>query len=222
MQNIGQFISIEGGEGVGKSTFCKNLKKKLEDRNQKVYLTREPGGTALGMKIREMFLNPPEQKTIHPHSELLLVLASRSQNVVENIIPKLKLGYTVICDRFLDSTTLYQSYLGGIEQAKVKYINDFASAGLVPDITFLLDCSVETSLNRLKQRSMSMGENGKLDKLNRFDELDYSAHTKIRDGFLDIAKSHPNRIHVLDASLSQAEIIHLTLSHLETLKTKLQ
>ena len=188
------FITFEGGEGCGKSLQTKNLYRKLVNLALPVLLIHEPGGTPLGEKIRYL-LKKSCDIPVAPLSELLLFNASRSQLVVDVILPALKDGKIVICDRFTDSTVAYQSFARGLDIKTVNSINAAASHGLKPDITFLLDVAPEVGLARKKA-----GANDRFEK----EALDF--HRKVRDGFLKIAQEKPQRWVKIDASLSPKEV----------------
>ncbi|SNZ06579.1 dTMP kinase [Persephonella hydrogeniphila] len=185
----GYFITFEGIEGAGKSTQSVMLHNHLLQNNKKVVLTREPGGTKTGKKIREILLSHTEE-IFPPLAELFLYEADRSIHINNLIKPKLKEGFYVICDRFTDSTLAYQGYARGLDINKVKEMNSIATEGIKPDITFLIDIPVEEGLKRIsKEREKDRIEN---------EELHF--HRKIREGFLKIAEEEKNRIVVLDGT----------------------
>jgi len=182
----GVFITFEGIEGAGKSTQAKKLKEYLEYIGKKVILTREPGGTKIGLKIREIVLSHWDE--IFPNiAELLLYEADRNIHIYNVIKPKLKEGYIVISDRFTDSTVAYQHFARGIDRNIVDYLNNLATDGLKPDITFLIDIPVSESLKRLKDK-------------DRIEQEDITFHQKLREGFLKIAEEEKDRFIILDGT----------------------
>ena len=188
------FITFEGGEGCGKSLQSKFLSRKLENLALSVVLIHEPGGTPLGDKIRYLLKHSCDIP-VTPLSELLLFNASRSQLMADVIQPALREGKIVICDRFTDSTLAYQSFGRGLDFKTVDRINDVASQGLKPDLTFLLDIPPEAGLARKKA-----GVN------DRFEQDSLEFHRKVRAGFLQLSTASPERWVVIDASLSVKEI----------------
>ncbi|PID28479.1 MAG: dTMP kinase [Candidatus Cloacimonadota bacterium] len=190
----GIFITFEGIEGCGKSTQAKLLKKYLENNSKKVFLTREPGGPGISEKIRSLLLDKNLTEML-PETELLLFMASRVQHTGEWIIPKLKKGEIVISDRYSDSTLAYQGGARRINQDIIKKINDFASYGLVPDITFLIDLPAETGLGRIVKSDA-----------DRLESESIEFHKNVRKEFLYAAKSAPERFVVIDGKQSVEEI----------------
>jgi len=188
------FITFEGGEGSGKSVQARALYKRLLLSAVPVLLTHEPGGTPCANKIGR-WLKWAEVKDISPLTELLLFNASRAQLVSEVIRPNLKHGMVVICDRYADSTTAYQSYGRGLDLAMVETINDTATQGLKPDLTVLLDIPVEEGLARKRVK-----------KQDRFEQEEIAFHQRVREGYLKLAANDPRRWLVVDASQSKAKI----------------
>ncbi len=187
------FITFEGGEGCGKSSQARALYRRLSQLAIPALLTHEPGGTPPGKKIGHWL---KWQKTdISPLTELLLFNASRAQLVAEVIQPNLKDGKIVICDRYADSTTAYQSYGRGLDLEMVKAINNTATQGLKPDLTVLLDISAETGLARKRA-----------EKQDRFEREALAFHQRVRDGYLKLAANDPERWLVVDATQSKAKI----------------
>jgi len=199
------FITFEGGEGCGKSVQAKALYKRLSQIAIPVVLTREPGGTAFGRKTGR-WLKWTEGTDISPLTELLLFNASRAQLVTQVIQPNLESGKVVICDRYADSTTAYQSYGRGLDLEMVMAINNAATWGLKPDLTVLLDISAEEGLARKRGK-----------KQDRFEREDIAFHQRVREGYLKLAANDPQRWLVIDASQSKrkiAEIIWQRVSQL--------
>ena len=192
----GIFITFEGIEGCGKTTQAHLLAGYLEEQGYKVLKTREPGGTEISEAVREILLSNDFVK-MHPHTEVLLYLASRAQHINDKIKPSLNKGKAVICDRFSDSTMAYQGYARGISKGLIKSMNNFATTGIKPDLTLYIDIDVGVGLKRAHIRS------GKKDRLEMEKR---SFHDKVRSGYLAIARKEPGRIKVIKGSASIAEI----------------
>ena len=188
------FITFEGGEGSGKSVQAKALYKRLSQLAIPVVLTHEPGVTSLGKKIAR-WLKWEQDMDISPIAELLLFNVSRAQLVTEVIRPNLEGGKVVISDRYADSTTAYQSYGRGLDLAMVRAVNNAAIQGLNPELTILLDMSVETGLARKRGK-----------KQDRFEQEDIAFHRRVREGYLKLATEEPERWLVVDASQSKSKI----------------
>ena len=180
----GKFITFEGSEGCGKSTQSRMLSRYLKGRGCKVVYIREPGGTKISEKIREILLNPKNKK-ISANCEMLLYMAARVQIVEEVIRPALLDGKIVICDRFLDSTVVYQGFGLGIDIQLIKKMGIFATGGLKPHLTILLDLPVRDGL---KKRGSSK---------DRIERRPYSYHLRVRKGYLKLAAQETNRIKVI-------------------------
>ncbi len=194
----GLFITFEGGEGSGKSTQISALKKRLEATGREVVETREPGGTQLGESIRHLLQHDGSGEGMSAESELLLFSASRAQHVRELIAPALTAGKIVLCDRFLDSTAIYQGVARAIDANQVKAINEFAVGLTKPDLTILIDLSPEVGLARVRARS-----NGEFDRMEQ-ESLEF--FQAVRAGYLDLAAAEPERFSVLDGSQSVEEL----------------
>jgi dTMP kinase len=193
----GIFLSFEGGEGSGKSVQAKRLYDELTKRGRDVLLTREPGGTAAGERIREIVLHAQEI-ALSPEAQVLLYSTARAQNVREVIGPALDAGKIVIADRFFDSTTAYQGYGHGVALSSIRDVTALACGDLAPDRTFLLDIPVETGLGRSGWRAQS--------KWDRFEVLDAAFHERVRNGYLRLAAEEPRRWLVIDASGDETTI----------------
>ncbi|MBI4823943.1 MAG: dTMP kinase [Nitrospirae bacterium] len=191
----GIFISFEGIEGTGKTTQVVLIKEYLEKKRHTVIISKEPGGTAISERIREILLST-EHKEMDSLTELFLYFASRRQHIKELIVPSLEAGKIVITDRFSDSTKAYQGYARGIDVGFIDTLNKAVTGGLMPDLTVLLDTDVETGLKR------NMGIN----KLDRLELEDIEFHKRVREGYLLLAKKEPNRIKVVDAGLTVEKI----------------
>ena len=194
----GLFITFEGGEGCGKSTQIAALKARLEDMGKTVVQTREPGGTALGESVRNLLQYDDAGQGMSPEAELLLFAASRAQHVRELIVPAIAEGQIVLCDRFLDSTTVYQGVARAIDSKKVDTVNQFAIGDTMPDLTILIDLPPEIGLARVHARS-----DGKLDRMEN-EAIEF--FQAVRQGYLDLAKSEPKRFLVLDGSQTVEEL----------------
>jgi dTMP kinase len=190
----GLFITLEGGEGSGKSTQIKALAQRLRDEGYEVVTTREPGGTPEAEKIRELLVKR-DGGNWTPEAEVLLLFAARQMHVENLIRPALAMGKIVISDRFTDSTRAYQSYGHGAATEIVEEINKLALDGFAPDLTFILDVPVETGLARAGKR-LQRDKSGE----DRFENLDVSFHERLRQGYLDIARKEPKRCVVIDAT----------------------
>ncbi len=189
------FITFEGGEGAGKSLLVTSLVKALSAEGFSITSTREPGGTVLGNKIRQLLLEQ-EKGSISDRAELLLFLASRAQHVDKLILPALNDGHTVLCDRFSDSTIAYQGFARGLGEKEIANLCHYATGGLTPDITFLLDIDPVIGFKRLKNAKERAGA------VDRIESEALTFHNKVREGFLSIAKNSPERVRIIDASES--------------------
>jgi len=197
-----RFITFEGGDGSGKTTQLKVIENYLRARGRSCLSTREPGGTSLGQLIRQVLLEVGTQSITSP-TELFLYLADRAQHMHEVVIPALKQGKIVLCDRHTDSTLAYQGYGRGIDLSLLRSLNDIASEGIKPDLTLLFDCPAEIGLSRTVQRQpqTSSGRNE-----DRFEREKIEFHERVRAGFLELARAEPNRFRIVDAALSAEEV----------------
>lgn len=189
---MGFFITFEGIEGCGKTTQINLLAAFLSESNLPFIITREPGGSRIGGEIREILLNT-DNKDITSRTELLLYAADRTQHVETIILPALKEGKIVLCDRFYDATTAYQGNGRGLDKKLIEDLNIIASGGLKPDLTFLLECPVEAGIERAIKRSSH--ENS---KEMRFEREAISFHQKVMEGYMDIAGEEPGRVFVVN------------------------
>lgn len=208
---MARFITIEGGEGVGKSSFAATLTEKILELGFEVIKTREPGGTPTADLIRKVFLAPPKEEPLVPIAELCLVSAARAQHIKQVIQPALDAQKWVLCDRFSDSTRVYQGHLGNLDLESIESLIKLSTGGIEPDVTFLLDCPVEISLERLEKRNPTRAGEGP----NRYDLAAYNTHEALRQAFLKIAADFPNRVCVIDASGSSEYSIDQALSFLK-------
>ncbi len=214
---MGLFISVEGGEGVGKSTFIRALAAKMQQVSENVCVTFEPGGTEIASQIRSIFVNPPEGETLTSEAELLLVSAARSQHVKNKIAPLLASGGVVISDRFADSSRVYQGVLGSLGLEKVNEITNFVCNKVEPDLTFLLDCDVKLAMHRLRPRNQVGGPGSRDNETaSRFDSAKEEVHEKIRQAFLGLADTYSNRFVVLDASKPPQYVLEQAVTSLKS------
>jgi dTMP kinase len=182
----GAFITLEGPEGAGKTTQLKLLSKQLEMLKIKYTITRAPGGTSVGRQIRRLLLNP--ENPVTPMAELLLYEADLAENVEEIILPALKAGNLVICDRFIDSTMAYQGYARGINKEIIEKLNVISIQNIMPELTILFDIQSSEGLGRLHP--------GGHDRLER-EAIEF--HLKVREGYLELANLNPERWQIIDA-----------------------
>ena len=196
----GLFITFEGSEGCGKSTQALRLAARLEQAGLRTLVTREPGGTAIGEKIRDLLQFAPESFAMTPETELLLFEASRAQLVRETIAPALEQGTVVISDRFFDSTTVYQGVARKLAPEIVQTLNAFAIGDARPDVTFLLDVDVETARQRMLRRVRPV------EVKDRMEQEPIEFYERVSAGYRDLAQSEPNRFIVIDGAQSADEI----------------
>jgi len=188
MNRRGRFITVEGGEGVGKSTNLDFLKGLLEARGICFHSTREPGGTPLAEAIRELLL-APRHESVDPDCELLLVFAARAQHLNTHIVPQLERGDWVLCDRFTDATFAYQGGGRGLDLQHIRQLECLVQGDLRPDLTLLLDVPVEVGLQRARQRGA----------LDRFEQEQLAFFERVRQAYLDRAAAEPQRFRIIDA-----------------------
>jgi len=205
------FLTFEGMEGCGKSTQCKKLIEHFVRQGHDVLQTLEPGGSRLGKELRRILLDP-KNSDLSSTSELFLYLADRAQHVASVIRPAMEDGRTVICDRFADSTVVYQGYGRGLDPRLLHQLNDAAVQGLWPNVTVLLDVVPEIGLKRALTRNMR--ENTAISE-GRFEAESLDFHTRIREGYLTWAALHRNRFIVVDAGRAPDEVFASILRSLE-------
>ncbi len=193
---IAPFISLEGGEAVGKSTQIELLAQRLQKLGKKVIVTREPGGTPLGESIRHLLKHAPEGRGMTPYTEMLLFLASRAELVRKVITPALDRGDWVLCDRFLDSTTVYQGAGRELPMEIVERVNAFTVGPHVPGLTLVLDLEPEAARERQIRRSHPPGS-GSFDRMEA-EPLDF--FDRVRQGYAEVAKAHPHRVKIVSAA----------------------
>lgn len=200
----GIFISIEGPDGSGKSTQLKNIEKYFSDKKIDVVFTREPGGTAIGERIRNIILDN-ECSEMSYMTEALLYAASRAQHVSQVILPAIRSGKVVVCDRYVDSSIAYQGYGRELGDA-VSNINSYATLGLMPDVTILMKLNPEIGKSRIA-----------VDGQDRLEKEKNEFHNRVYEGYLAIEKQYPDRIFSVDASLSIEEIRDRIYNKLDSL-----
>ena len=203
----GKFITLEGPEGAGKSTHLARLAEALRERGIEVLTTREPGGTPLCEAVRGILQFNAAGEAPQTRAEVLLFLASRAQLVSQVIEPALARGTWVLCDRFCDSTFAYQGYGRGLELAQLRALNAFATGGLMPDLTLLLDIPEAESARRLAERK------GPAD---RFEQEQAAFHRRLAEGFREMAAAEPARFRVIDSSGSEAQTAAQILAAVES------
>jgi dTMP kinase len=190
------FITLEGPDGSGKSTQISSVAEYLREHGYKVVVTREPGGTDISNQVREVIMKM-KNTAMHPRTEILLFLAARAQLVEEVIRPHLQQGDIVLCDRYADSTIAYQGYGHGTDLPRLHQLVDFATGGLKPDLTVLFDIDVEAGL---KRRQAGGGE------WNRLDDYQLAFHQRVRNGYLKMAETEPERWVVINANQSKDQV----------------
>ncbi len=192
MQHTGKrglLITLEGGEGAGKSTSLEYIQDRLTAAGAVVQITREPGGTTLGERVRELLLNP-DHVEMSSDAELLLMFAARAQHLHQLILPAVKTGSWVLCDRFTDATYAYQGGGRGIEPGRIRALEDWVQQGFQPDLTLLFDLPVELGLQRA----------GKRGELDRFEREQQAFFEQVRRAYLERARQDPARFRIIDAS----------------------
>ena len=192
MSNLGKFITLEGVDGAGKTTHIEFIKNYLSDLNINYVMTREPGGTALGEKLRDILLHDE----MNPQTETMLMFAARNEHIDKVIRPNLIKGAVVISDRFTDATYAYQAGGKGVKDEKIDILKKWVQEDLRPDLTFLFDLPVEVSIERLNQTR----------KLDKFEREDKSFHKKIREKYLTLVEASPERFCVLNSQASIEKI----------------
>ena len=190
------FISFEGIEGSGKTTHVKHTVRFLKDKGHDCVITREPGGTRIGEKIRAILLDPMS-KDMDPLAELLLYTADRAQHIKEFILPLLSDGKMVLCDRYYDATMAYQGFARGLDIGLIEKMHKLLFENLKPDITLLLDLPPEIGLARAWKQIETGTRTG---EETRFEEETLSFHKKVRSGYLELAHLEPERFRIIDAS----------------------
>nr|WP_251030976.1 MULTISPECIES: dTMP kinase [unclassified Exiguobacterium] len=202
------FITVEGPDGSGKSTQLQLLVENLKQKGYDIVVTREPGGTTVGNQIREVLLSPDHHE-MTPRVEMMLYAASRAQNVEQVIRPALERGAIVLCDRFIDASIAYQGYGLQYDLDQIRSLNEWATNGLTPDLTFLFDLNPERASARMKDRG----------QLDRIESRDQAFHERVYAGFQTLLKQYPERIVRIDADQSieciQDEVLDYTIERLQ-------
>ena len=186
---VGQFIVLEGTEGVGKTTNLKFIEDIIRDQNLELIVTREPGGTPLAEELREILLAPRNEKVVE-NAELLLMFAARAQHFDSKIMPALSSGKWVLCDRFTDATYAYQGGGRGVDKSKIELLENLVQGRVRPDHIIILDVDVEIGLKRAGQRG----------DLDRFEQENRSFFENVREAYLERATKEPHRYHLINAA----------------------
>ncbi|WP_096186130.1 dTMP kinase [Evansella halocellulosilytica] len=207
----GLFITFEGGEGAGKTTVLKSIMETLQKQGKKVMATREPGGSAIAEKIRHIILDP-EHNEMDARTEALLYAAARRQHLVETVLPKLEEGYIVLCDRFIDSSIVYQGVARGIGVEEVRQMNLFATDGLMPHLTCYVDIEPTIGLKRIE------GHKGR--EYNRLDQEEIDFHFMVRRAYQKLASEEPTRIKTIDGGESLESVVQHTYHVIEQFLNK--
>ena len=195
----GIFITIEGPDGSGKTTALQQVVPRLQqEMNRKVVATREPGGSPIAEKIRSLILDP-SHTDMDSRTEALLYAASRRQHLIEKVLPVLESGDVIFCDRFVDSSIAYQGYARGIGEEGIREINQFATEGIEPNVTLYIDVPAEVGIQRI---------HANLDEreYNRLDQEKLAFHEKVRAGYQHLAQANPERIVVVDGTMSRESV----------------
>jgi len=194
MSTQGRFITLEGIDGAGKSTHLSFIADLLTRRGVSVRVTREPGGTRLGEKLRELLLDP--KQTVHPDTETLLLFAARQEHLHSVIRPALAAGQCVVCDRFTDATFAYQGWGRGIDLTKLETLESWVQGQLQPDLTLYFDVPTEVARERIEATRTR----------DRFEQEQQAFFERVRNGYLDRAARHPHRIRILDSQRPLTDI----------------
>lgn len=204
------FITFEGPDGAGKTSILNSIMKRLNESGEtSVVFTREPGGSPIAEQIRHIILNP-DHIEMDIRTEALLYAASRRQHLVETIFPALKAGKIVICDRFVDSSIVYQGFARGIGMDAVAQINQFATENVEPTVTFYLDVPAEIGIERIEK-------NKKTRQFDRLDQETIDFHQKVREGYLILLERHGDRFIKIDASRPEEEVLEECWSKIKQL-----
>ncbi|MBB3114082.1 dTMP kinase [Paenibacillus phyllosphaerae] len=201
MGKRGTFITLEGGEGAGKSTLIAALAHKMTADGLEVLVTREPGGISIAEQIRGIILDR-SNTMMDSRTEALLYAAARRQHLAEKVLPALEAGVTVLCDRFVDSSLAYQGHARGLGIDKVRAINEFAIDKTMPDLTLYLDIAPEEGLKRVRAAGEEHGR-----EVNRLDLEALAFHERVREGFLKLMEQEPGRIKAIQADQDQEAVL---------------
>jgi dTMP kinase len=208
----GLFITLEGPDGSGKTTQVAKIADYLRQNGIDFVQTREPGGTRISDKIRTIILDPDHQE-MHDLTEVLLYAASRAQHVHEKIIPALKAGKVVLCDRFVDASLAYQGFGLGVGEDPVLQVNNIATSGLVPERSYFIDVSPEVGRERMKARYGDAG-------LDRIEQKDFTYHERVREGFRYLLESNSERILRINGEQDPEKVFQVITKDLEMLLAK--
>jgi dTMP kinase len=209
--NRGLFLTFEGPEGSGKSTQLRTLSARLRATSREVLETAEPGGTPIGLQIRRVLLDARNQD-LCPTAELLLMFAARAQNVDQWILPALAANQIVLCDRFTDSSLVYQGAARGLGAELIYEVDRIACRGLVPDLTLVIDIDIETGLARAKHRSDKTQ-----DIETRMEEQSLAFHRQVREAYRQLASDEPKRVRLIDGARNPDEVAAEVWSQVEPL-----
>ncbi len=207
----GLFITIEGGEGAGKTSVLDQMEAELRAEGYPVIRTREPGGIRISEKIRTLILDVSHTEMDY-RTEALLYAAARRQHLVEKVIPALEEGAIVLCDRFIDSSLVYQGYARKIGFDEVKKINEFAIEGHMPDLTLLFDVDPQVGLQRIAEDDLR--------EQNRLDKEALQFHERVREGYLHLQQLDPKRIKLIDANKPFADVYEQAMNEVNSFKLK--
>jgi dTMP kinase len=211
----GTFITFEGTEGSGKTTQIGRLAHRLQERGRIVRVVREPGGTSIGEEIRHTLKHSPGNHAMTPEAELLLINASRAQLVKEVILPALDAGEVLLCDRFADSSVVYQGFGRGLNVQTVRQIVGFAVGALRPHLTLLLTIPLDVSEARRMVRGSQPGVSGTKPARDRFEEADRAFFERVEEGYRAIAQAEPDRVRVIDGTRPEDEVAQAIWAEVE-------
>lgn len=200
MSKRGLFITLEGGEGAGKTTSRTYISELLKRKGIQVLETREPGGTEVSEAIRDVLLNS-DLPAMHADTELLLMFAARNEHLQQRILPALELGHWVVCDRFTDATYAYQGYGRALDQARIAALESWVQGNLRPDYTFLFDIDVQTGMQRVRARAEQLAIS-----IDRFEQEKLEFFERVREGYLERAKLYPKQYRIIEASQAICEV----------------
>lgn len=201
----GLFITFEGGEGVGKTTQIKHLETALKAKNHDVIITREPGGTPTAEEIRALLSHETHAEIWTPEAELMLLFAARAMHIKDVIAPALTAGKTILCDRYIDSTRVYQGYLQGIDMDFIHALEKQIVGTFIPDLTLILNLEAAEAMTRVNKRGAT----------DHYDRGDKEFYERLRQGFLQIAKDNAERCAIIDASQDKEKISAAILKAVE-------
>ena len=204
-QTKGMLITFEGNDGAGKTTALESVAAILKEKGYPIEVSREPGGSVLAEKIRELILDVNNE--MDAKTEAYLYAASRREHLVQTILPALQEGKLILCDRYLDSSLAYQGHGRKLGQKEIEQLNDFGLEGFRPDYTLFFSLDLETEKERMEMRG----------EMNRLDLESREFHQRVRDGFTCLCQQNPQRIHVIDASQTKEEVAQATLAQVEEL-----